>query len=694
MNRIYFRRAGKVAVNFDLTLGLNNFREVASFDANLRKLGYMLDGDLAYALMNIPVREIAAVADDVIREAKEIKGVRRYSPMYPNFPRQVMEASEAELYINAIMHYFGTAVGMRILPKYDRLARPELDFDESKLKVVRLGSEVDFVNLMGALMRSKSAFSSTDRADIEALDDDTFAHALQIVDTFANRENKAVLAEMELRRGTGNFNVFMFDTATDVLRLAVAMSDGDVSLADKTNFRSFKRSERRLLMGLLANIEHDIVEDMSRHAAAWKRLGERLHPGEFSQYPRVVEAFQTIRENGKVESFNSRVEAALAEGDSLGAARLLKSRPGEFARRLDKVIRMNSLNSSYVLNEFMSVADKASPTVLIQGRNAFVNRDKGQRVFFPKGSVAKMQTVKDNRKALRKGVSLAAVEAFDSALYRAFSGRDNLGKVYIDPVLKGVAVPFGLRNTSKGNVLGRGSRLPIDKDSNFLRFFIWWKDAESGGWGYGSHTDIDLSAVCFDDNFGYHSAITYYNLRENGAVHSGDITSAPNGASEFIDVDIDRLRARGVRYVAMTLHSYSGQTLVELPECFAGFMERDDMDSGEVYDPRTVTMKFDLTAKSRGATPFIFDLETREAIWVDLSMQINGAFSNARNTQGQVTNIVQAMTSLTPPNLYDLFRAHATARGTLVSRDEADKVYSFDGDVTPFDVETILSEYL
>jgi len=271
-----------------------------------------------------------------------------------------------------------------------------------------------------------------------------------------------------------------------------------------------------------------------------------------------------------------------------------------------------------------------------------------------------------------------------------------LGKVYVDPALKGVAVPFGLRNASKGNVLGRGSRLPLGDESNIVRFFIWWKDSETSdkGWGWGRHTDIDLSAACFDADFNYHSAITYYNLREQGAVHSGDITSAPNGASEFIDIDIDKLLARGVRYVAQTLHVYSGQSFVELPECFAGFMERKNLQSGEIYDPRTVTNKVDLTSKSRGATPFIFDLETREAVWVDLSMQIDGGYSNVANTKGQIKGVVEAMVSLTPPNLYDLFVAHGTARGTLVPRDEADLVFAMDGDVTPFDVETILSEYL
>lgn len=699
-NRIYFRRSRKVVVeNYDEASNLN-FAEVASFDANLRKLGYTLDGELAARLLHAPVDEIKRIHDSLIREAKEIKGVRRYVAMYPNFPTQVMEADEAELYINAMMHYFGTSVGMRILPKYERAARPELDFDESKFSRVRLGSYADFVNLISNLMGSKSAFSPTDVADIKALGSVEFAHCLNVASGkgLVNRENKATLFAHGLSKGwiTETFVGSHLDTATDILRLAVAMSDGDVSLAENTRFRSFKRSERRFLLGALASLTGaNRAEDMARHASAWKRLGERLHPGEHG----MADVFKAVRENGAVESFNSRVESAITGGNPLVVMSILMERPGEFARRLDKVLRMTNDNRDglTIVSNFASVAEKASATVLLQARNNLVTREgRNVRAFFPKGSVAKLQTRSDQRGGIRPLVLNTAVNNIEVALVKKFRGGESLGKVFVDPNLKGVAIPFGLRNASKSvKTVGRGSRLPLGGDAKIIRFFIWWKDAESGGWGWGSHTDIDLSAVMFGADFRYKDSITYYNLRGSGAVHSGDITSAPNGASEFIDIDVDKLRKRGVRYVAMTLHSYSGQDYAELPECFAGFMEREDLGSGEIYDPRTVVNKADLTAKSKGATPFIFDLETGEAIWVDLSMQISPQAGNVANTKGQITSLVEAMTTLTPPNLYDLFCFHAAARGDFVfDRAEADTVFAFDGDVTPFDTELILDKYL
>lgn len=702
LNATYFRRATKVALDdvtgYGRTSG--NKAVVTALDANLRTLGYTLHGDLAQALLSVPADDIKAIFDGVIKEAKEIKGVRAYRPVYKNFPRQVMEARASELYFNALVHYWS---GGTLLPVYEKEERPVLDFSEDKYTVIGLGSADDFVALMKNLIHSKSGFSATDKADIKQFADGLPNAFFRIIGDdstgMTNRENTAFIAAEAYRLGR-YIDAAKGDTATDVLRFAVALSDGDTSLSERTNFRKFTRAERRMLLNFLNCINGDIVEDMMRNQQTWKRLGERLHPGEYyNVYTKAAKAFAAVRSNDSVETFNAKVEKAIAEGQVQTVVDLLVQRPGEFARRLDKVLRMSPSAAvrSLVLVKFQGVAPKVSPTVLIQTRNAFVNRKASDtRVFFPKGSIAKMQVKPDTRESIRKIEVASVVNIIDNALTQIFSDREALGNVFVDPALKGVAVPFGLRNASKAlKTLGRGSRLPLDADTGVVRFFIWWKNAENANGSYWSgHTDIDLSAVCLDENFGRVFDITYYNLRENGAVHSGDITNAPEGASEFIDIDIERLRKRGARYVAMTLHSYSGHGFVDLPECFAGFMQRTDLDSGEIYDPRTVTNKVDLTSNTQGATPFIFDLETGEAIWVDLSMKVQPAFSNAWNSREVVKTVAQAMVELTPPNLYDLFTAHATARGTLVPRDKADKVYAFDGDITPFDTEEILANYL
>ncbi|MFD2349516.1 hypothetical protein ACFSTC_09245 [Nonomuraea ferruginea] len=75
---------------------------------------------------------------------------------------------------------------------------------------------------------------------------------------------------------------------TDVLRLACALSGGDVTLATPTRFRSFRRAERRALLRALDAVATPAkLGDVPRHRERWKRLGERLHPHEYPLLPRA-----------------------------------------------------------------------------------------------------------------------------------------------------------------------------------------------------------------------------------------------------------------------------------------------------------------------------------------------------------------------------------------------------------------------
>ena len=676
------------------------FSLVASLDADLRRLGYALDNTLALALMSADTTEVESIRDSLIRLAKQEKGVRNYRPMYPNFPRQVMEASDAELYLNAIFHYFGDAVGLRILPHYDEKARPALDFDKDKVVVLRLVSDDEVQRAIHALMNSASAFSKSDIGDIQSLDTAEFLAAYDSMGSIRNKENAAVLAAYVIWfKGRPKAP----QTATDVLRTAVALHGGDVSLSEPTNFK-FSRPDRRALVRMLERVSpSSITEDMMRHQQAWKRLGECLHPAEFTSNRAVLNAFATVRGDRKFESFNSQVEACLREKDVIGALALLEQRPGELVRRVDHLLRLDVRYIDDVIAALDKHAHKASPSVLIQASSAIKVRDRQNRVFFPKGSVTKLKVKKNDLSRLGRPTVTKVVMSLNKALQHSLADRPSLGKVYVDPELMNYTVPFGLRNANKAiSTVGRGSRISLSDDTNVVRMFIWWKDTSSPKDSYsyygGGRVDIDLSAVMLDEGFGHVGSVWYGNLRSEGIVHSGDITSAPNGASEFIDVDIERVRARNphARYIAMTLNSYTGQPFVELPECFAGVMERRDMGSGEIYDPRTVTNRFDVTAGSRYACPFIFDLVERKMIWVDMSRPVDAVASNVVTSERTNMTLVEALVSERgSANLYDLFAANGYARGTLVeNRADADIVFAVDGDVKPTDIDTILDEYV
>ncbi|RJG22834.1 TerD family protein [Paenibacillus thiaminolyticus] len=690
---IYLRRSRKVIVVPEQSKLPD--AQLATAMKNIAALGFTCSPALLAALRTLSEVSFFRWYKALIHSLKKLVGAHvAYPPMYPNFPEQVMDASDAELYLNAWYHYVTNEV-----PEIESITR-EIFRGKTKLEIIELGSEEHFRQVMRELMQANTSISDTDKQDLAwVIEHDHDIDAL-LPDVIPHKEQVGFIAAALLRAGKADVTRIQryVRTATDVLRLAVAWSDGDVSLAASTPFRKFTRAERRLLLGLLEQCQNSI-EDMLRYRDRWVRLGEILHPSEYkSRYPRSQEAFDVLRNNRPYASFGHRLEESLRYFDTDQAVEQLLERPGEFARRLDHLLRLEGA-AAWIASFFASVADRVATPVLLQVMTHFKYRQYANelRLFFPKGNVAKAFSSPDTRPPVAPDACATVVETCEKALIDRFAKQPDLGKVYLDPQLQNYMVPFSQRSASKSlRTLVRGSKLAMPAGET-IRFFLWWKEGVIDGKATG-RTDIDLSAALYDDAWNYKEHISYTNLRSARykAAHSGDIVSAPHGACEFIDIDIPSVLQYGGRYIVATLHSFTGQAYSELPECFAGWMMRQHPNSGELFEPETVVDRLDLTANMQIAIPAILDLAERTVIWCDLALTRNPQFNN--NVEGHQSGIVamgKAMTTIAKPNLYELFRLHALARGQLVEREgEAQTVFSVQRGITPFDMEEIMGSFL
>ena len=688
---------------------------VATMLKNIESLGFAFTPALIERVQTLSAEQAQMLYRDVTHELRILVGAGvRWKPMYPNFPAQVMEMSRAELYLNALIHYWTLRE-----PQYASQPRSPL-IEHTDLKPIDLGDEQAFEGVFRHLMGANTAISPDDKETV-----DWFVRSYQdrivalVPAALPSKENLAFLAACLLRYTTSAEPVLQqhVKTATDVLRLAAALSGGDVSLAAATKFRGFRRGERRLLLGLLDRCAN-ATEDMLRRPEPWTRLGERLHPGEWKRFPQAIAAFAVIRNDLSYPTFNRTVEQALAAHDGAKALATLRQRPGELARRLDHLLR-ETLDWQPVVAAFAEAAPKVATPVLLQVMTHFRRRgaagrgwgfaDAGQtqpaaptaqlaplRAFFPKGEVAKVQAIPDTQAALDPAACAEVVAICETALVARFRALPPLGKVFIDPRLRDYLVPFSQRSASKAlRTVVRGSRLPLPQ-SPTIRCFLWWKEGVINGTPTGQ-VDIDLSAVIYDDEWKYLEHVSYTNLKSERyqAVHSGDYVTAPNGASEFIDLDVASVLEYGGRYVVIVLTAFTAQPFCNLPECFAGWMARDEPGSGEVYEPRTVQDRIDLASATRLCIPVILDVQERTAIWTDIGLRSFPLLNNVENNRKGVSMMGQVMTTLNKTNLYDLFRLHAQARGTRVdSAAAADAVFAVDQGVTPFDLPTIMAEYL
>jgi hypothetical protein len=502
---------------------------------------------------------------------------------------------------------------------------------------------------------------------------------------------------------------------TDVMRIATFFSDpleGDLSLAENVKYELTTSQKKQVLKLLEAANNPNTLEDMLRNRERWLKLGTTLaiHSKENRRrYPKTAAAFDILWKKPKtVQTFNRVVERKYRNGqfDAELFSRLI-ARPGEFMRRLDSVLRnvnakkgapkpkpVNNDSIFAVLHgmdlpspeapaasepfsdaDVVAAVKKAAGSIslrlLFEVRKYFLHRATGTdkyRIFVPKGTDTRMRIVDDKRRKIPKALLTEIIDALEGEITTRLKVKDSLGiRGVVSDDLKNVLLPFNQRGaTSSDVVVTKGSRYPLSKDAKVVRMFIHWK----------GQSDIDLSTVMMDESCENYSFVSYQRLESAGIHHSGDITSAPNGASEFIDIDLNLARQDGTRYIAMSINMYRGGWYGEYGT-FAGYMERDALASGKLYEPQSAKVRFNITAKSKVHVPLILDLKTNEIIVVDVAHGKTQQHSRVSRSMDQFAVLTKAVLTMperkvTMHDVMSMFvRANFNAEGPEVvfSRD-------------------------
>src|ERR1700694_334052 len=152
----------------------NNSRLAAAFSQDLQNLGYVLAPETLASVASLNTDQLTQIHAEVTTFLKGARGVQGYRPMYPNFPQQVLDASDAELYVNALLHYFSafvqdvTGADVIWLPKYQKNPRTPLD-EKVALQVLRLGTPADLRTIATQLATANTSLSPSDKEDLQWL---------------------------------------------------------------------------------------------------------------------------------------------------------------------------------------------------------------------------------------------------------------------------------------------------------------------------------------------------------------------------------------------------------------------------------------------------------------------------------------------------------------------------------------------
>ena len=315
--------------------------EAVTLNENLQSLGFALRPDDLLRLAASP--SLDGFYDTFKALVPDVKA----EPMYPGFPKQVMEMSEAEFRMHQMIHYFST-YGLEMLlggevrrgwlPRYDGPARTRKDTRLMEARVIELVVEEEApIAVLKALLNRRERLTNPELALVMECAPLCSAEQLQGLKV-RFKENLDLLFPMLMAEADR-------DAALRTLR-AVCAHTGDVLRLAKDYLRGhryhLRTADKRLLVKLL---ERYPVEDLRRNLMQSLQVRERnlvvlrhLDYNLYSRSPEHREAVRALR-NGELLSWHG-VGEALLEARSPEALAHLAQRPGYMVRMLNRLLSL------------------------------------------------------------------------------------------------------------------------------------------------------------------------------------------------------------------------------------------------------------------------------------------------------------------------------------------------------------------
>jgi hypothetical protein len=641
------------------TIAIDNRELAHTLNHKLISLGYILSQKAIDNLSIADASDIVSVYNELVPYLEDRLGVKyQFKTLYSNYPKKTISKDVLEVLEN----YYKTGI-------FSNPNNVDIEFDEKKYQVLDLITEDEFKNFFTNLLSINQSLTPNDKSYIKWFVEN-YGNNLPYPKDIPFKENLVTLFLLGV-------NV-PIKSPTDVMRIAIGLSGGDVSIQpipskkirssswsrtmidnperEKAKFKKFSRSERKKLLSLLDKKGLDI-RDMVSTKGRWVRLGEILHPGEYKNlYPNAFKLFDRIR-NEKVKSFAGEVNEAFNVSFEDGCKKL-SERGGEFMRRIDSLVRdniSNKKNLETLFKYFTTALNKASNKVIYENIKHFMGRNvETKRNIQTKGSRSLTQV--ETLAPLPQNIIDDIVSNCIGALKNKFSHLEPLGNVYIDEKLKLIPLPFNMRSsgdTLKPVIRGQAKKWSDffkTTDPKYIRGYLNWFDK------HGS-IDLDLSVMLVRKNGGI-DTIAFTNTNISGiGYHSGDIIRRQGPCTEYIDLSIKDCKEK-YSYALFDCRNFDGVGLNSLDASF-GVYGINQPQATKDWQPDADSLNMKLESGFPNVMTSIFDFENETVIHVDLDT------NSIPVSSGDTKKLMQAIEELAKPpkvSVYDLISWHVESR--------------------------------
>lgn len=560
-----------------------NMRAALTVDANLQSLGYTLRPK---DIVNLAMSESL---QGFYNQVKNLTESVAAAPMYPDFPKQVMEIDTATFRFHQAVHYFSTygledMFGGTVLHGWmpdvkatQKTKKPERLLKAQALELIN--EDEMYTRPLKIILSRRERMTGKDSMICDVAIDHVSADFIQTLD-IPFKANMLHLFYM----------VFGGDYEDKLAILhALCKHTGDVlKCADYCLCQyhyHFRTSQKRLLVKLLESYPVvDFLANLVLSSKKAQRSNMVLQYLDYNMYSRSAghkAAVDSLRD-GKLRSWESRAKYLVSTGND-GALDFIAQRPGMLLRMITWLLR-NGYADAKIENILCDKAASLSLQTITTVLSKFGNK-----------RLTEEDTMEVNRVYdILLNVLTARLHCINTPLYgkRMYVKQDQYDLAH--------SIIQSGEKSDEGGYIRSGIAYAIPEDIHRIRLFVYWNDKH--------RVDVDLHASARNADGKLVHVGWNAEYAENGIVFSGDITHSD--AAEYIDVDLDTTTANSVN---LNINLFSGKpSFGEIDDCFVGIMAVNEIcEDIKLYSSENCFFFHRLTSKSKNLNYGYLDIKNR-----------------------------------------------------------------------------------
>ena len=356
--------------------------EMATITKKFQGYGYTFEKKLAQTIFKVDRDYAIDLCREMLENIEDFKSDKGYEVFYKDFPKEVMNMEEADIYINQMLHYwFG------YIPKHKNLKNKNIGYEKNELAQLvelshlKLVADSDIEKLFYNLLSSNVTLSSQYLEDVCFLSNGFSEKELEeYSENILMKETLTTLSSYVWEKR--KILIGNFDTATDVLRFITKLSNGELN-TKYICFAYFSRTELAQIVKKLEKIKNSFP-DIKRYKKPWHKFfklnAKKINLKKYPNVQKIVNMLFSKFEYETPKGYFDKVKKNISNMSNKDLEKfigLYLKFSGDYARQVLSLLNISNKKQYHILiNGLKKCMKDVNTRVLLQLYDRLLNLQK------------------------------------------------------------------------------------------------------------------------------------------------------------------------------------------------------------------------------------------------------------------------------------------------------------------------------